>query len=305
MSTLANIGYDLGLNHGPIRRIVFCLTTADSGSANVISLSDAAAIANWRTKFDTYNFAADPSVKFVPTPLVRQVAFVDGEPTKWEVEDYSRIMRQAPSDLNFSLLDPSPYILKNLADMENSILSVFFVTEDNYALSILDGTDLKPFPIQANSLNIPYYKFAGYDAGSDNVISFRLSSGSDRNMAVAVQIADGSVTDASDFYSLRDATGTVSLVSANGCTIAIAVDDKNPSAPATSIPVTGCAYGAFDFRDAAAPNVPIILSGAGELVETSGSYVITKSAIFTSGHTYSCRVTKSGYDIIVGTITFT
>jgi hypothetical protein len=298
MSTIANIGYDLGLNHGPIRRLVFCLTTNDSGTANVLSLANAAAIANWRTKFNTYNFAADTSVKFVATPLVYEAAFEDGEPTYWEIEDYRRTMRQAPSDMVFSILDPSPYILKNLSDLEDSILSVFFITSDNKAIGIKDGTDLKPIPIQANSFSVPYYKPAGYDVGSQNIVRFRLSSGADRNSLVAVTIADGSVTDVADFFSLRAAVGTVASPATTGCQITTALNDVNPSAPGTVIRVTGIPYTGFTLTLNESPGTVKTLASAGSLTEVSGVYTINESALLTSGKSYILKVSISGYDIV-------
>lgn len=303
MSTIANIGYDLGLNHGPIRRLVFCLTTNDSGTANVLSLANAAAIANWRTKFNTYNFAADTSVKFVPTPLCYEAAFEDGEPTYWEIEDYRRTMRQAPSDMVFSLLDPSPYILKNLADLEDSVVSVFFITSDNKAIGIKDGTDLKPLPLQANSLSVPYYKPAGYDVGSQNIVRFRLSSGSDRNNIVAVTIADGTVTDVADFFSLRAGTGTVASPATTGCVITTALTDVNPSAPATAIRMTGMVYGEITFTMTTTPFTIKSLAGAGSLTEVSGVYTINESALLTSGKSYTAKISKSGFDIVCDTVT--
>jgi len=305
MSILGNIGYDLGLNTGPIRRIVFCLTQTDGGVVNSLTLANAAAIANWRTKFNVYNHAADPSIKFVCSPLVYQGAFPAAEPTKWTVEDYERKMRNAPSDFEFHLLDPSPYILGNFEELESQVISAYFITEDNYAIGKKDGANLVPFPIQNNSLSVPYYSPAGFETGSDNPFKFRLSAGSDRNSLVAVKIADGSVTDSADFIALRDVTGTVSAVTANGCTITTALDDVNPAVPGTPIRLVGLAFGDIVFYDNAAPSTPIALSGAGELVETSGVYVITKSAIFTTEHIYTCKIIKSGYDTVVDPVTFT
>jgi hypothetical protein len=303
MSTTPNIGADLGLNHGPIRRLVFCLTNKDSGEANVIPLADAASIANWRTRFNTFYHASDPSVRFVPTPLVYQVGFEDGEPTYWEVEDYRRTMRQATSDLNFSLLDPSPYILKNLANLEDSILSVFFITSDNKAIGMKDGTNLKPLPIQANSLSVPYYKPSGYDVGSDNVVSFRLSSGADRNNIVAVTIADGQVTDSADFFSLRAATGVVSSPATTGCVINITLDDVNPADPGTAIPVTGIVHGEVKFVLQESPYTEVSLASAASLTVVGGQLTINEADLLTTQKVYLPKISHNGYDIVCGTVT--
>jgi hypothetical protein len=303
MSNLSNIGYNLGLNTGPIRRLVFCLTLSDAGAVNSISLSNAAAIANWRTKFNTYNHATDPSVKFVCTPLVYQTNFPQADATKWTVEDYVRKMRNAPSDVEFSLLDPSPYILQNFSDLESEAISVYFITDDNKAIGILDGANLVPFPIQLNSLNVPYYSPAGFETGSENKFSFRLSSGSDRNKAVAVEIADGSTTDAADFIALRDGTGTIGTPATTGCVLTTLLDDPNPSAPGTAIRMTGMAYTEITFTMTTTPFTVKSLASAGSLTEVSGVYTINESALLTSGKAYTPKISKSGFDIVCGVVT--
>lgn len=303
MSNLANIGYNLGLNTGPIRRLIFTKTLNDSGTVNKISLSDAAAIANWRTKFNVYNFAADPSIKFVPTPLVYQGAFPAADATTWTVEDYIRKMRNAPSDVEFHLLDISPYILKNLALLESEVLSVYFVTLDNKVMGIKDGTDLVPFPLQTNSLSVPYYNPAGFDTGSDNTVKFRLASGSDRNLLVAVEIADGSVTDAADFIALRDVTGTITTPATTGCVITTALDDVNPSNPAAAIRLVGLAFGDITFTLQESPHTVKSLAASGSLTEASGVYTINEAGLLTSGKVYLPKISKSGYDVTCGLVT--
>jgi hypothetical protein len=312
MSTLGNIGYNLGLNTGPIRRLVFCLTQTDAGAVNSLSLANAAAIANWRTKFNVFahgsNLAhgtVDASTKFVPSPLVYEGAFPQADATVWTVEDYQRKMRNAPSDVEFSLLDPSPYILQNFSDLESEAISVYFITDDNKAIGILDGANLVPFPIQLNSLSVPYYTPAGYETGSQNKFKFRLSSGADRNKAVAVEITDGSVTDAADFVALRDATGTITSPATTGCVITTALTDVNPSAPATAIPVAGIVYGEIVFWLQEAPyTTHVVLASAGSLAESpSGTYTVNESALLTSGKVYLPKISKNGYDITCGTVT--
>ncbi len=302
MSNIANIGYDLGFNIGAIRRVIFTLTKNDGGTNNVISKTNAAAIANLKTLFNTYNHAADPSIKAVPTPLVYAAGFEDGEPTYWEIEDFRQKMLNAPSDFLATIPACSPYILKNLALFENEILSCWFVTINNYLVGIDDGTDVKPFPIQTGSLSVPYYKQQSYDKGSENVFKFRLSSGSDRNNTVAVLIADGDVTDSSDFFSLRDVTGTITSPATTGCTISTALDDKNPTSPATVDRMLGCPYTGIKFVDNASGTV-ISLAGAGSVVETSGVYAVSEVSLLTSGHSYTCKMSLSGYDVVCGVVT--
>lgn len=303
MSNIANLGLDLGLNTGPIRRIAVTLTTNDSGSSNTISLSDAAAIANWRVLWNTYNFASDTSVKAVPTPLLYAAGFSDGKPSYWEVEDYRRKMRNAPSDFEATLPDCAPYIIKNMDDWESQILSAWLYTEDNYVLGILNGSNLDPLPMQPNSYSAPYYNPAGYDTGSDNKIGFRLSSGVDRNSIVAVKITDGSVTTAADFFSLRNVTGTITSPAVTGCVVSTALDDVNPAAPGTTIRMLGAAYTAFTFTDNDGVSGDVTLDSSASLTEVSGVYTIDEATLLTAGHAYTLKVAVSGYDVTCGTVT--
>lgn len=295
--SLPNIGLDLGFTHAPIKRLVFCLTTDDSGAANVISLSDAAVLANWQTQFNKYAHLADSSDKFVVSPVVRQFAKADVEPTYWEVEDYKVKMLNGYADITVNVLDPAPYIIANLKAFESESLSVFLVDENSLAIGIKSGTDLKPIPIKDGSFSVNFYSPRGYDAGSTNSITFRLSAGTDLNSLVGVQIATGDVYDDTAFYSLRDVSATIASPAVTGCTFAPTVDDIDPSAPATSIPVTGILYSEITFVDQADDSV-ISLDAAGSLSYTGGVYTVNEAALLTSGHTYTVKVSHPKYDVV-------
>jgi hypothetical protein len=298
MSNLTNIGVDLGFTHAPIRRLVFCLTSNDSGVANVLTLSNAAVLANWQAKFNTYAFAADTSLKFMASPLVREFAKADVEAVWWEVEDYKVKMHNPNVDVTFSILDPSPYILKNMAALEDDLVSVFLITENCEAIGIKDGANLKPIPIKSGSLSVPPYNPRGYSEGSKNVISFRLNVYNDLNSLVAVTIASADVNDDTDFFSLRSCTATVTVPATTGCVITPVVDDVDPSAPGTAIPVTGIVHGEITLTDQAAPYTVKSLAGSGSLTYLSGVYTVNESSLLTSGHTYTLKISHAGYDLV-------
>ena len=297
MSELSNIGLNRGLIYQSIKRFVICLTNTDSGTTNVISLSNAAAIANWQAKFDVRTWDTDPSTKFVPTPLIREVSKEDTEAVFWEVEDYKVKMRNAEVDLNFSLLDPEPGLLARLATYEDETISVFPITEDNKAIGILDGTDLKPIPIKDGSFSVPNYAPRGYEEGSRNVVTMRLNAGSDMNNLVYVEIADADVFSDSDFYSLYDATMTETSGSptTSGGTFTIVLDDVDPSAPATAVNVTGVVYTEVLVKKVGAGSY-VAVAASGNWTESSNVYTLNETDVFATGTNY-VHVNKDGYNV--------
>ena len=298
MSNLTNLGLDLGFTQSAIRRMIFCLTTNDSGTANKISLSNAAVLANWQTQFNQYAHLSDASDKFVCSPLVREVSKADTEAVFWEVEDYKRKMRNGDADISFSLLDPSPYILKNLKELEDETISVYMIDEDCKAIGVKDGTDLKPLPIKIGSFSSPNWSPGGYTEGSRNVVTFRLDSATDLNSVVAVTIASADVYDNSDFFSLRTCTGTVASPAVTGCTITPVVDDVDPEAPATAIPVVGIVYTEITFTLTTTPFTVVSLAAAGSLTYLSGVYTVNEVSLLTADKSYTLKISHSGYDII-------
>jgi hypothetical protein len=296
MATLPNLGIDLGFTNSSIRRMIFCLTTNDSGSANVISLSNAAVLANWQTQFNQYDHLTDNSDRFVCTPTLREVSKADSEPEFWEVEDYKRKMREGNADISASLLDVSPYILANLKAFEDQEISVFFIDEDCKAIGIKSGTDLKPFPIKSGSFSCPNWSPGGYTEGSRNVFTFRLDAASDLNSVVGVTIASADVYDDTDFYSLRDASATVSSPAVTGCSFTPTVDDTDPDAPGTAINIAGIVYGEIVFKDQAGGNES--LASADSLTYLAGVYTVNEAALLTAGHTYDIQISHAGYNVV-------
>ena len=300
---LTNPGYNRGYSPGRTVRLIFCLTLNESSTTNQISLADAAAKANWLAKFDLPAFESNEDEKFIPTPVVYEVAEEETEATFWEVEDYKQEMISAPVDISYSMLNVSPYIVKNMETWKSYNMSVYRLTDTHYVQGQLSGANLKPFAIQPGSFSVQNYKNRGYDVGSKVVVSFRLLAGANANETVAVQIADSDVdySDDTQFPSLIDATGAITSPAVTGCVCTMTCDDVNPVAPATSIPVTGIVYTEVTFRDQA-DDSPVTLAASGSISQTGGALTVNEAALLTAGHTYTLEIRKSGYNIVCGDV---
>ena len=299
---IANIGINRGFTHGAIRRVGFCLKTITAGTDNYISLANAAAIANWQAKQNVWDHSADPSLRVLWTTIIYKATSTPGDPVVWEIEDFKEQMRAGTEDMAFSVINPSPQYMDRLIDLKNDTIAVYFLTEYNEVLGMKDGANMKPFPLQFGSLSIPNYKTRGYSEGSENIFSFRLLSGTDKNRMCKVVVADGDVTSDEDFYSLEPATGTIGSPATTGCTITPVCDNYDPDDPGTSIPVTGITYGLITFVDQA-DDSPHTLTGAGNLTYLSGVYTVNQAAILTSGHVYDVQIDMPRYQITCGTVT--
>ncbi len=302
MAALPNAGYNRGFNPGRTVRLIFCRTLSDSSTTNQIPLSDAAAIANWMAKFNLPAFESNEDEKFICTPIIYEVAEAETEATFWEVENYKQEMIPAPVDISYSMLNVSPYIVKNMELWKSYNLSVYRLTDTQYAQGMLNSTNLKPYRIQPGSFSVQNYKSRGYEVGSKTVVSFRLLAGSDANETVAVNIADGDYSDDTQFFSLIDATGTITSPAVTGCVCTLACDDVDPIDPATSIPVTGIVYTEITFRDQADGVTTVTLAASGSISQTGGVLTINEAALLTAGHTYDLEIRKSGYNIVCGDV---
>lgn len=296
MAGLQNIGLDLGFIHAPIRRMIFCKTLNDAGTANVIALADATTLANWQTQFNKFDHDSDYSDRFVPSPLIRQFTKEQIEATYWEVEDYKRKMRDGYADISISLLDPAPYIMANMSVFEDESISVFFVTEEAKVIGIKSGTDLKPFPIKDGSFSVPPWSPGSFDEGSTNVITFRLNSGTDLNLAVSVELATGDVTESEDFYSLRNATNAIGSPATGSFTMTITCDDRDPDAPATDIPVAGITYDEVLVMKHGTSSYTA-LAAAGSIAYSAGVYTVTETDVLATGTDNYIRIEHDGYNV--------
>lgn len=299
---IPNIGTNRGFTHGAIRRVGFVLKSTNAGTDNFISIADADTLANWQTKQNVWDHAADTSLRVMWTSILYKSTSTPGDPVVWEIEDFKEEMRAGVEDMAFSLLNPSPQYMDRLIAIKGQILGVWFLTEYDEVLGMKDGVNLKPFPLQTGSLSIPNYKTRGYSEGSENIWSFRLLSGVDKNKMIKVVVADGDVTSDEDFYSLEPATGTIGTPAVTGCTITPVCDNYTPNDPATAIPVTGITYTMITFVDRATA-AEITLDAAGSLTYLAGVYTVNEASLLTTAHTYDVQIDMPRYQVTCGIVT--
>lgn len=298
---LTNPGYNRGYNPGRTVRLIFTQTLNDSGTTNQITLADAAAKANWLAKFDIPEFETNEDEKFIATCLVYEFTQEESEAINWEVEDYVQEMVPAPVDNVYSLINVSPYMVKNMETWKSSNISVYKVTDTNYAEGMLNGTYLKPYPIQPGSFRVQNYKGRGYQEGSKTLVRYRLLAGTDMNETVGVSIADANYADDTQFFSLINATGVITTPAVTGCVATITCDDVNPAAPSTAIAVSGIAYTEITFRDQADDST-VTLAASGSISQVGAVLTINEAALLTTGHTYTLEIRKSQYNIVCGDV---
>jgi hypothetical protein len=300
---ISNIGINRGFTHGAIRRVGFILKSTTAGTDNLISIADADTLANLQAKQNVWDHSADTSLRLLWTSIVYKATSTPGDPVTWEVEDFKEEMRAGVEDMAFSLLNPSPQYMDRLIALKASVLGVYFLTEYDELLGMKDGVNIKPFPVQFGSLSIPNYKTRGYSEGSENIFSFRLLSGVDKNKMISVVVDDGDVTSDEDFFSLEPATGTIGAPAVTGCTITPVCDNYNPTdAAGTAIPVTGITYTMITFVDQA-DDSEVTLAAAGSLTYTGGVYTVNEAALLTTAHVYDVEIEMPRYQVTCGIVT--
>jgi len=302
-SNLPNIGYNFTFKPDEIRRFMFVLYKKDDNTLNKVTLANAAVKATWTALMDVPNFSADTSIKVVPTPLCFGAGAVAGEPLAFDQNGYFRVLQDGSVDFEYTFYDIAPKLVGQMKDLQNFAIAAYPVTQDTQVLGIKDGTDLKPIRIQ--NLTTPNYTPPTREKVSELVCKFRLETGSDMNNMVAVAIASADVTDDSDFYSLRDVTGTVGTPATTGCTLVFEMDDVDPSAPGTKLYLTSSSvlHSSIKFADRAG-GADKSLAGSGSLTYVAGTHTFTvnESALLTTAHTYDVHVTVSGFDITCGAV---
>ena len=297
-TALSNLGSgDCKLNMSEMRRIVFVSKNKESGALNYIAQADAATLTNWQTLFDKYAFSSSVLEKAVPTTWLWKLLNEQGDPVTYDEDgDYVKL-RDGDYTVSFELHEEVPEYVGALKEMEENTLCVYLYDVAASGLArvwgIKDGTDLYPFEI--TGLQVPNFNLKTSEAISSELIKFRVKFPKKMNALTSVEILLSDLTDDTDFYSLVDAAQVISTPAVTGCITVIDTDRYDEA-------VTGIAYTAFDFIDAA-DDSSVTLAAAGSVTESpNGTYTINEAALLTTGHTYSLQISHSGYDIAVADV---
>jgi len=303
-SKLPNIGYNYSFKPEEIRRFMFVLYKKDDNTVNKVTLANAAVKATWTALFDLPHFSADTSTKVVTTPLCFGAGGVSGEPTAFDTNGYYRVLQDGAIDFEFIFYDVAPSIARQMKSLADYALAVYPVTQDTRVLGVKDGLDLLPLRVQ--NLTVPNYTPPTRESVAQLSCKFRLDTGANMNNLVAVTVASADVTDDADFYSLRDVTGTVAPPAVTGCTVSLAYNDLDPSAPGTILYLAAASvpYTAVSFQDRAG-GAAIPLAGAGSISYDTATHLhtINEATLLTTLHVYDLNITVSGFDIVCGTVT--
>lgn len=298
---LVNIGNDdCKIDFKVIKRIGFTSTKKEDGSYNTITAATAATKAGWQALFNKYNFVSDILEKVVVTPVIYEFADNQTEPEVFDVDGYYEELKDGTYSISFKLNSVVGDILRRMRLNKDKRQSVYFFDAADGVIARKSGTSL--IPIEILSTSIQNLRFKTISAISQEMISMRVKFPEQMNELTRVQIADMDYSDDDDFFSLTDVETVISSPAVTGC-VATLTTTRDSTA------VTGLATGATDylnwkFYDAVAPTVAISLSAAGDITETSdGVYTINKAALLTTAHVYSLKVSASGYDIEIGTVT--
>jgi len=278
---------------GEIKRILFVSQKKEDGTANYITQAAAAAIANWQTLFNKFNFSSDVLEKVVPTDLIFGFAVEQGDPETYdEGGDYEKL-RDGDYNISFNFNSKVPDYIKKMKEMEDSSVGVYLLDDKNQVWGKKDGVNL--YPVAIRNIAVQNFNVKTRETISQESVMMRVESSTDMNSLYGVEVADGDYNSDTDFYSLIDCTGTVTTPAVTGCVAAI-VDDRYGEA-VTGLAGTGD-YLLWNFYDAVAPTVAIPLAAAGSIAESpDGTYTINEAALLTTGHTYLLKVTHPRYDI--------
>jgi hypothetical protein len=307
---MENWGGNVTTIYKAARRLLITTTQNNSAVTNKINKSSLVAGELPHTVLQAlYNkyWHTDAGDKLAATPQLSEFVVTDVDPTASTSEWYTAYMDEGARDCSLFLNDNAPYVTKQLKLLTAAgALSAYILTADDYLLCKYDGTYLIPLEIQDGSLKVTTYKLRGHTEHSKNAISFRLNEVDSMNDIVAIKVTGGYVTSDTDHYSLIDCVATVSSVTADGCTITVKRLYGNPLLPTVDVPVTGILYSevAADTSDDSDDEAP---AASENWVEGSGTgvYTWTETGVFTSGKSYTLKISHPRIDVATATITFT
>ena len=298
-----NLGLSQGMSVKDAERIIFTSTYLGSGAVNRIAKSSLVnhelAKSFIQDKFNIYRQNADPNLKWVATP--RGVTFTPtyNAATPFEEEWYKEYRQPGTTDVAFKWNGVDGFVADALNGNKGDVQSYMPVTADGYIGFLDDGDYLLPIAIQTNSIDVQPLTPGGYNTPATFGIAFRNNAVYAMNSLVWVKATDMSCELDSDFFSLIDIVATPSSPLATGVTVVLAKKNPDVLQPDVYDKITGVAFGAWTFRHS--DNTTATLAGAGNSVETNGSYAMTTTL---KAGVWTIELAHPGHDIPLVT-TFT
>jgi len=286
---------------GEIKRVMFTSYLKEDGTANKILKTDAAAKANWQTLFNKFNFSSDKLEKVVPTCLVYEFKSEQADPEAFDQGGYYEKLRDGDYNFSFMIYGRVPDYIERLKDMENNTIATYLVDADSRVWGTeTSASDTYLSPIRIKNVAVQNFNMKSRETPPSCLVTMRIEVPAHINNLVSVTVADGDVGLDTDFYSLIDATGTITSPAVTGC-VATIVDDAEGDA-VIGLAGTGD-YVYWNFYDNVAPTVAIPLAADGSISASSNVYTINEAALLTTLHVYLLKVSHPMYDIDSMTVT--
>jgi len=282
------------LDMGETVKFVLTSYKKEDGTTNKILLTDAAAKANWQTLIDKYNFDDDVLEKIVFTDRIFGVKQVPSEDAVFNENGFYKKLADGDIQFTGTFYDKVADYIKKISENSDLKLAIYLFDDKNQAGGRKDATYLVPLEVQ--SMAVTKFSIPDRETPSMATVTFQIANPKDMNDFWLVEVADGNIFDETDFWSLTDADITISSPATTGCVAVIDTERYDDA-------VTGAAYTAFNFYDAIAPTIAIPVAAAEDLVESpDGTYTISKTALLTTAHTYTLKVSYSKYDVATGSV---
>lgn len=299
-SPLPNIGSRCRFSTAEIHQLIFASIYDDSGALNKISLANAVTLANWKAKFDVYNFSATPLAKFVPTGRLHLIQPDQQEAITVDEGGYIEQLADGRYDISARWNNPSPYQVKKIKELQTKGIAIYMVDADGRIMGKTDGTDLYPLPLQMFSSS--NYNFKSYETQAHIDLMMSLANSRDINDLWGVELSSGNPNSVNDFYSLLDCTATVSTPAVTGCVVDIKLSETSE---AVSGLAAGTSYTKWKFVKVSDGTV-VSLAADTSLTESTtvpGRYTVNEAALLTSGAAYMLQISISPFDIAEATVT--
>jgi hypothetical protein len=291
---LGNIGQACPLDMSEVKKIGFSARKDASGNLNKILKTDAATLAAWQLLFNLPDFSANVLDKVVVTPELYDVVSAQEDARVYSQGGFRQQMGDGDYAINFALNKQTAKTIGRLKAVAKQSPSAYLFDKSSVVWGVdgrVYGDPLYIYPIANQDLIVPNFNLPAYETASTILGQMWLQNPADMNGLIGIQIADGSILNDDQFYSLEDIDTEVSLPAATGCTLKLSYADDGS-------PLTGVVFGDIKFYSDAAPLVAIAATAATETPE--GTYaVLAPLAVSTN---YTVKVTKNKFNIAAATV---